>query len=167
MFYERVFRQLNKCRVKYLVAGGVAVNLYGVPRFTNDLDILIDFSKNNVLKLGKAMKACGFSPKVPVKLEDLSKAETRKDWIEKRNMKVFSFCDLEPPHQLVDILILAKIDFKTAYAKRTEMKAGDVTVPLVSLKDLIKLKKNAGRKQDMGDLEMLRKILRVKQREKK
>ena len=39
--FEKVFRELNKTRVKYLVVGGVAVNLYGYLRFTGDLDLLL------------------------------------------------------------------------------------------------------------------------------
>ena len=42
MYYESVFRSFHHERVNYLIAGGMAVNLYGVPRFTKDLDILID-----------------------------------------------------------------------------------------------------------------------------
>jgi len=32
VFYEEVFRKLNEAGVRYLVAGGMAVNLHGVPR---------------------------------------------------------------------------------------------------------------------------------------
>ena len=39
--FEKVFRELNKTKVDYLVVGGVAVNLYGYVRFTGDLDLLV------------------------------------------------------------------------------------------------------------------------------
>jgi hypothetical protein len=38
VFYEDVFRALNRHRVRYLIVGGIAVNLSGVPRMTRDLD---------------------------------------------------------------------------------------------------------------------------------
>ena len=41
MFYEAVFRSLYKERIKYLVAGGIAVNLYGVLRATANLDVFL------------------------------------------------------------------------------------------------------------------------------
>jgi len=44
MFYGEVFKALNKDKVKYVVAGGVAVNLYGYPRFTKDLDDIIQLN---------------------------------------------------------------------------------------------------------------------------
>lgn len=36
MYCKKIFSGLNKCKVKYLIAGGVAVNLYGIPRMTYD-----------------------------------------------------------------------------------------------------------------------------------
>jgi hypothetical protein len=45
MFYEQVFRVLHKHEVRYLVVGGVAVNLYGVLRMTADLKQLSKVEK--------------------------------------------------------------------------------------------------------------------------
>ncbi|OGW81245.1 MAG: hypothetical protein A2Z83_00895 [Omnitrophica bacterium GWA2_52_8] len=78
MFYERIFKKLQKEKVRYLVAGGMAVNLYGVPRMTNDLDILIDPSDANIKRLKKAIKTLGYRPKIPVALDDFLKPE---NWI--------------------------------------------------------------------------------------
>jgi hypothetical protein len=41
MNYEKVFKALNKARVKYVIAGGVAVVLHGFMRLTNDLDLIV------------------------------------------------------------------------------------------------------------------------------
>lgn len=46
--FEKVFRELNKAKVKYLVVGGVAVNLYGYLRFTGDLDLLILLNEEKI-----------------------------------------------------------------------------------------------------------------------
>ncbi|MEM2192104.1 MAG: hypothetical protein QXG38_00630 [Candidatus Hadarchaeales archaeon] len=42
MYYEKVLRELNAKRIRYILAGGIAVKLHGVPRATADLDILLD-----------------------------------------------------------------------------------------------------------------------------
>ncbi len=73
MYYESVFQVFQETKVKYLIAGGMAVNLYGVPRFTKDLDILIDRSEKNLKCLNKALSSLGFRPKVPVSLDDFLK----------------------------------------------------------------------------------------------
>lgn len=45
---QDVFSSLQKHNVKYLVIGGIAAILYGVPRATFDLDILIEATPENV-----------------------------------------------------------------------------------------------------------------------
>jgi len=38
MYYENVFRSLQKNKIRFAVAGGVALVLHGVVRFTADLE---------------------------------------------------------------------------------------------------------------------------------
>jgi len=47
MFYGEVFKALNKAKVKYVVAGGVAVALHGYQRFTQDLDLYVLLETKN------------------------------------------------------------------------------------------------------------------------
>jgi hypothetical protein len=47
-------RVLNKHGVKYLMAGGFAVNLYGYTRATNDIDLLLKDDNNNRENLANA-----------------------------------------------------------------------------------------------------------------
>ena len=39
MFYLDLFRALDKHRVNYVLVGGLAMNLHGVPRMTMDVDL--------------------------------------------------------------------------------------------------------------------------------
>ena len=48
--FENLFSSLNKESVKYLVAGGIAVNLYGIERATADIDIVLKLAQKNLLK---------------------------------------------------------------------------------------------------------------------
>jgi len=43
---QGVFSSLEKHKVRYLVIGGIAAVLYGVPRATFDLDILIEATED-------------------------------------------------------------------------------------------------------------------------
>lgn len=38
--FEYLFSALNKARVRYLVVGGIAVNIYGIERATADIDLV-------------------------------------------------------------------------------------------------------------------------------
>ena len=44
---QDVFESFQKHQVKYLIIGGIAAVLHGVPRATFDLDILIEATPDN------------------------------------------------------------------------------------------------------------------------
>ena len=48
MYYENVFRSLQKNNIRYAVAGGIALVLHGVVRFTADLDLIVDLEQENL-----------------------------------------------------------------------------------------------------------------------
>ncbi len=56
-----VFASLQRHNVKYVVIGGIAVVLYGVPRATFDLDMLIEATKENAEKLLQAFGEAGLA----------------------------------------------------------------------------------------------------------
>ncbi|UCB56790.1 MAG: hypothetical protein JSV30_06255 [Candidatus Omnitrophota bacterium] len=166
MFYESIFRQLNKYRVEYLVAGGVAVVLHGIVRFTADLDIFAKLSFENWDKFIRAMKELGYKAKLPVKLEDFAEESKRKEWIAKKNMKVFSFYHPKKHLELIDIFVKEYIDFDAAYKRRKMVRAKDINIPVVCIKDLKKLKKIAGRPQDLADIGSLEELERIEKGKK-
>jgi hypothetical protein len=57
---QDVFKSFQRHNVRYVVIGGVASVLYGVPRVTFDLDILIEASENNAKLLLTALAEAGF-----------------------------------------------------------------------------------------------------------
>lgn len=66
---KNFFSTLNKEAVKYMVAGGMAVNLYGIERATADIDIVLKLDNENLSKFVHVAKKLGLKPKVPVKLD--------------------------------------------------------------------------------------------------
>ena len=48
IFYEEIFWAFQKQKVKYVLVGGIAVNLLGSMRSTADLDILVEMSDDNL-----------------------------------------------------------------------------------------------------------------------
>ncbi|MCX5884971.1 MAG: hypothetical protein NT096_03515 [Proteobacteria bacterium] len=163
-YFEEIAGSMNKKRVRYLVVGGVAVNLYGIERMTADLDLIVDLEESNLKKFISAMKELGYKPKVPVKAEDLISPAKRKEWIKEKGMKVFSFYHPKHPFRLIDVLIEIPVDFETAYAKRVKTKSSDVITPLASVDTLIRLKEIAGRPQDTADIYHLKRIKGEKQK---
>jgi predicted nucleotidyltransferase len=162
MYYESVFKGLNEKGVRYLVVGGMAVVLHGIVRLTADLDIVIDFRKDNVLKLVDCMEELGYKPRVPVAAIELADEERRKNWIEEKNMEVFSFLDTKNQLHLVDVLIKNPLDFEGMYGRRKTINAGGIDIPVVSIADLVKLKKIPGREKDLEDLRSIKKMMEIR-----
>jgi len=155
VYYESVFRALNKFDVHYVVAGGIAVVLHGVVRLTADLDLIIDLAPENVKKFSEAMESLGYRPKVPVKAVEFGDPEKRKEWIEKKGMRVFSFFHPKKQMELVDVFVNGLIPFPELHAERMIITAARLKIPIISIKHLKKLKKIAGRPQDLADIRSL------------
>jgi hypothetical protein len=92
--YEQLFARLSEADVRYVVVGGVAVILQGYMRLTADVDFMLDLEYSNALRAVQALEACGLRPIVPVRASDFADPAIRRDWIDNKNMKVFSMRDI-------------------------------------------------------------------------
>lgn len=153
--YKDIFLALNRAKVRYLVAGGVAVNLHGIDRATVDLDLIVHLELRNALKFTRVMTKLGYAPKVPVKAEEFADPVKCKSWIKDKNMIVFSFINLKEPMELIDIFVEEPVPFEELYERRTKRAAFGTFIPVVSLRDLIRMKEKAGRPKDVFDLSYL------------
>lgn len=153
--FESIFRSLNNAGIKYLVVGGVAVNLHGFVRFTGDLDILVLLEEDNLRNLDKLMKKMGYSERIPVSILELRDNKKAKEWLEQKNLKAYSY--FPPRHSLlqIDIIIEESLKFSSFYKKRVVKSIDKVRIPIVSLTDLIQMKRKANREQDVLDLKSL------------
>jgi hypothetical protein len=153
MHYGEVFRALNRRKTRYLVIGGLAVNLYGYTRLTIDLDLLIALDDENRDKFFKAMKELGFKAKKPQLAKKLIFGEYQA-----KGIKVVSFRRKEM--ELIDVFIENPVDFDRAYRKRKIFKAGRIGISTVPYSILIAMKKKLSRDRDLldvGNLERIRK----------
>ena len=153
--YENIFEQLEKNKVDYLLIGGLAVALYGIPRTTGDIDLMINMNPENLLRLIKTMKQLGFIPKAPVKAEDLADPHKRAEWIQSKNMKVFSFYHPDNPYALIDVMIDNPLNYEELARGKTQVSSRGAKIFLIPKKMLIKLKELAGREQDLSDIKAL------------
>lgn len=158
MFYEELFEKLNCSNVDYVVVGGVALVLHGVVRLTADLDIMVHLEERNLSKFVNIMNELGYRPKVPVKSEELISAKNREAWINDKNMKVFSFFHTQSPINLVDVFVEEPVDYGQIKSEAVIIMSGSISIPVVSVKNLIRLKEISGRPQDIADIAALKEI---------
>jgi len=162
IFYGKVFKALNKAKVKYVIAGGVAVVLYGYMRNTGDLDLIVFLEERNLEKFYNALKSVGYMPKVPVTKEQFRDKKQRDLWKKEKGMIVFSFVYKDPPFQLIDMFVNEPIAFNEIYKKKKDISAGGIRVPLINIDHLLQLKRKAGRNKDLDDIAQLEEIKRIK-----
>lgn len=160
LHYADIFRGIQAGDIRYLLIGGVAVNLWGIERATGDIDIALAMDTENVLNFAKILKNMGFIPKVPVKPEDLADPQKRIIWQEEKNMKVFSFQHPNNPFITIDVMIQNPLNFEEMYSRRSIIDSKGIKLSVVSVDDLIRLKEIAGREQDLSDIEALKKFVK-------
>lgn len=161
MFYVELFRELQRFDVRYLLIGGVAVNLHGIGRLTADVDLMLALDADNLAKFVKAGEALGLKPVIPVAFADVANPELVEGWIEQKGMLALA---LRPPDKAaptLDILVRPVVPFEEAYGRRVERSLGGAVVAVASIEDIIRLKTGTGRKKDEADIAALRQIVRM------
>ncbi len=164
--FKNLFSALNKGAVKYMVAGGVAVNLYGIERATADIDMILKLDIENLSRFVVVAKKLGLKPKVPVKLDDFIDSEKRNRWMRDKGMMVFSLYDAKNPFFLLDIFIEIPFEFDEIYKQREKMKFEDIIIPVIPMKSLVEMKEKSDRPQDRADVFYLKKIMKDWKNEK-
>jgi TPP-dependent 2-oxoacid decarboxylase len=155
--YEDILREFKKQKVKYVLVGGIAVNLLGSLRNTADMDILVEMSDSNLKKIITILKNNGYRVKQPVDPMGMADKKTREDWIRNKHLKAFNFYK-EKELKEVDIIIESPVSFEDAKKSALRIKIEDITLPVISIDNLIKMKKKTGRSIDRFDIEELKKI---------
>ena len=153
---ERVLAALNAAGVRYLVVGGVAVVLHGHLRTTADLGLVVQLERDNVLRAVRALAGLEYRPRAPVAVEAFADEEVRESWVRDKGLMVFSLWSSRAPTLEIDLFVREPFDFAEVYARALEVPLENTFVRVVSLPDLIALKSQARRPQDLADIEALR-----------
>ena len=132
---------LNAHQVDYLLVGGYAVTIHGYVRATGDMDILVAATQGNAERVVTAIRDFGFD--VP----DLTPARI----LEPRSMLRMGL----PPLRIEVMNGIDGVEFYDCRPRALNVRLGDLLVPVISLADLRKNKRAAGRHKDLDDLENL------------
>ena len=158
MFYLELFRALNSHEVQYLLVGGLAMNLHGVPRVTMDVDLIVGLDGENLRRFLAAADDLGLTPGAPVGIEELLDPDQRTRWTSDKGMVAFPLRPPTPDAPTVDILLDPPLDLPAGFERAEMRNVEDVTVHLACIDDMVRLKQTSGRKQDHADLEHLLRI---------
>ncbi len=137
---QGVFSSLENNEVRYLVIGGIAAVIYGVPRATLDLDILIEATAENAARLLKSFEEAGLGTVSLTTAKDLLDHEivVFEDWVR------------------IDVQTRTPgIQFDQAWKNREMMEYQGQKFYVASRKDLIASKRASGRDVDLEDVRLL------------
>ena len=135
-----VFASFQKHEVRYIVIGGIASVLYGVPRATFDLDILIDATPENTQRLLDALLEAGMG----------TASLTNVNEILSNEITIFK------DHVRIDVQTSTPgLSFQDAWAHRNKLEYQGQQFYVASREDLIASKKAAGRAVDLDDVRLL------------
>jgi hypothetical protein len=162
---REVFRVLAEHDVDYLVIGGVAAQVHGRRRTTKDLDVTPAPDSENLKRLAAALEALDAHP---VERGPSAPAPTAAQ---------LAVAPIVPPlgtrlgtrHGELHILneVPGATDYAAMRARALTTDLDGIAVLIVSVDDLIRMKRAAGRPGDLADIEALTKVAQREARDVK
>jgi hypothetical protein len=144
--YKEMLLRLKEEQSEFIIVGAYAMAAHGFPRSTADFDIWVNPTKENSLKVYRALARFG----APMK--DISE----DTFTEKGIIYQIGIAPCR-----IDIItkISGNISFPEAFLHAKNIGLGNVTVPVLSIKNLITNKLAVGRPKDLEDADLLKKRL--------
>ena len=148
MDYEQVlqlFRALRAREVEYVVVGAVALGLHGIVRATQDVDLFIRPSVENVARLQLALADVWNDPAVSeIEATDLAGE--------------FGVVSYAPPTGELTVDLIARLGdaFRFEDIEWQELDAGGTIVRVATPQMLLRMKRDSARPQDAADVHALR-----------
>ena len=137
---QDVFRSFQRHEVRYVVIGGIASILHGVPRATFDLDILVEATSDNVRRLLDALLDARLG----------TAALTSPEAVLANEITVFK------DRVRVDVQTATPgIHFAAAWSNRKTVSYQGQEFYILSKDDLVRSKRAAGRPVDLEDVRLL------------
>jgi hypothetical protein len=139
--FRDLLHALSGAEARFLIVGAYAVAAHAEPRATGDLDVWIDATADNAVRVYAALGRFG------APLHDLSEADLAEPGI------VFQ---IGLPPRRIDILTsITGVAFADAWPGRVAIEYGGVACHVLGREALVTNKRALGRAKDLADLELL------------
>lgn len=146
--FEDFVKLLNRHKVEYMVVGGYALAFHGKPRHTGDLDIWINISEDNALRMLEVIGDFGLQ----------SLGFKKEDFLTEGLISQIGY----PPLRIDLLNLIDGVTFKEALPDMQKIELdNDLTINYIGLNDLVKNKQASARRQDLTDVKTLQKIQKV------
>lgn len=154
-FAENLIVALAQAKVEFVVVGGISAVLHGAPIVTRDIDVCYRRVDENLIRLADALKP--FQPR----LRDLP--EGLPNVFDVHSLRQGTNFTLTADGQALDLLgLMSGIGgYDDIIGRAVELDVGDQLVQVLSLEDLIRTKRAAGRPKDLAVIPMLEATLQM------
>ncbi len=152
MLLLRLAEALDRARVAYAIVGGYAVALHGAVRGTLDIDLVLRFDEQQFEAAERAFGSIGLEPRLPVTASEVFRF--REEYVRNRNMTDWTFVNPARPSEIVDVILTS--DLRDMRVRRVKIQGK--SVKLASIDDLIRMKTESNRPQDVEDVKALKKL---------
>ena len=138
---------LERERVRYALFGGIAVGAHGISRATKDLDLFLDPAPANVEAARRALARA---------LADPALDELTPELVAEYGLVRYGL----PEHDFaIDLTTRIGEAFRFEDLETERREVAGVSVPVVTARQLIRMKEATGRPQDAADVVRLRDLL--------
>ncbi len=147
---RELFKALALHHVEYVTIGGIAIQAHGGQRLTQDLDVAIAASTDNLTRLANALvdldaRILGPGGQRSLSVPSAPLLGSSDQW------------HLITLHGPLDIVTLPAHlgSFADMRSRAHEVPLGELSIPIAHRDDLLKMKRAAGRPQDLADIQLL------------
>jgi hypothetical protein len=139
--FRDLFAALNGAGAEYLLVGGYALAIHAAPRFTKDLDVWVNPTRENAPRVLTALKAFG------APLGELTETDLMTPGV------VFQMG--LPPNRIDLLTSIDGVAFSEAWPARITTEYGREQLPVIGRAQLIANKRASGRPQDLVDADAI------------
>jgi hypothetical protein len=149
---KRVLAALEARRVRYAICGAVALNLHGLARSTEDLDLFIEPDESNIVQMKLALKDAIGDPEI----EQITAADL---------LGAYPAVQYFPPQGAFHIDILTRLGdmFRFSDLETERVPFDDVMVTVVTPRMLYRMKRDTVRPKDKADAAAVRERFRLEE----
>ena len=137
-------QEILKHALRYLLIGGYAVNYYGYPRATGDIDVWIALDVDNATRMVAVLREFGFgTPEVSAEL-----------FLQEGRIVRMG----NTPLRIEILTEISGVSFDACYRHRVETTIDGIDVTVIAIGDLKQNKRASGRHKDLEDLKRLSRV---------
>jgi hypothetical protein len=144
----RILKELSRETIPFVVVGGAALALHGIPRSTLDIDVIMPAESAAVARLFSLVERRNFL----VRDKDIAKIA------DKPHLLIGQWITLQDKSgaEVVDIFLENEKEFSKFFKRAKKIKAKEFSLFVASLDDLELMKRASGRPIDLADIALIR-----------